>query len=90
MGELCCGRKSETETTQLELAEMLDTTISYIGGIEPFRLFVDDKNWIDDDTLEADDYLERLTTQERQDLTKRIIDRISNGVERILQSETEK
>jgi len=95
----------------MRLADMIDTTTSYIGGmeicanvpsmgmvekiakaldVEPFRLFVDDKNWIDDGTLEADDYLECLTTQERQDLAKRIINRISFSLEQILQPETEK
>ena len=58
--------------------------------IEPFRLFVDDKARIDNDTSVANDYLECLTTLERQDLAKRIIDRISCGVEQILQPETGK
>ena len=58
--------------------------------IEPFRLFVDDKARSGDDSPEADDYLENLTTLERQDLTKRIIARISQDVERILQPETGK
>jgi len=54
--------------------------------IEPFRLFVDDKTRLDD--AAADDYLERLSTTERQDLAKRIIARMSDDVERILQPET--
>jgi len=58
--------------------------------IEPFRLFVDDKDRCGNDTLVADDYLKCLTTLERQDLAKRIIARISDDVERILQPETEK
>jgi len=58
--------------------------------IEPFRLFVDDKDWTDGGTPEADGYLERLTTQERRELAKLIISRISGDVERILQPETGK
>ncbi|MCL2191621.1 MAG: helix-turn-helix domain-containing protein [Treponema sp.] len=97
--------------SQMRLADMIDTTTSYIGGmeicanvpsmgmvekiakaleIEPFRLFVDDKARLGDDTPAANDYLENLTTQERQDLTKRIIARISDDVERILQPEAGK
>jgi len=103
--------RSKGGVTQKQLAEMLDTTTSYIGEIEicakvpsmgmvekiakaleiePFRLFVDDKAQPGGDTPTADDYLECLTTLERQDLAKRIIARISDDVERILQPETGK
>ncbi|MCL2191706.1 MAG: hypothetical protein FWB79_06955 [Treponema sp.] len=95
----------------MKLADILDTTTSYIGGmeicanvpsmgmvekiakaleIEPFRLFVDDRPRSGGDAPTADDYLECLTTPERQDLAKRIIARISDDVERILQPETGK
>ena len=94
---------------QRELAEMLDTTTSYIGeieicakvpslgmvekianalNIEPFRLFVDDKDRSRGDTPSADNYLECLTALERQDLARRIIARVSGEVEQILQPES--
>jgi len=93
----------------MRLADIIDTTTSYIGGmeicanvpsmgmvekiakaleIEPFRLFVDDKARTNGDIRQSDDYMERLTTLERQDLAKRIVDRLSDDVERILRPET--
>ena len=95
--------------SQMRLADIIDTTTSYIGGmeicanvpsmgmvekiakaleIEPFRLFVDDKARTNGDIRQSDDYMERLTTLERQDLAKRIVDRLSDDVERILRPET--
>jgi len=103
--------RKEKKLLQRQLADILDTTTSYIGEIEicakvpsmgmvekiaealeiePFRLFVDDKDCTDGGTPEADSYLERLTTQERRELAKRIIASISDGVERILQPEVGK
>jgi|GEM_PF-304438 len=103
--------RKKRRLSQMKLADILDTTTSYIGGmeicanvpsmgmvekiakaleIEPFRLFVDDRPQLGDETPAADDYLECLTTLERQDLAKRIITRISQDVEKILQPETEK
>jgi len=94
--------------SQMKLAEMLNTSTSYIGeieinskvpsmemvekianalNIEPFRLFVDDKARINEEVPPIDDYLESLTSMQRQDLTKRIITVISNNVEQILQPE---
>lgn len=94
--------------SQMKLAEMLNTSTSYIGEIEinkkvpsmemveriakaleiePFRLFVDDKDRTGADKAIGNDYLESLTTIERQDLTKRIMSLISNDVEHILQPE---
>jgi len=58
-------------------------------NIEPFRLFVDDSEPKDDNIQEAEDYLECLSTKERKDLTQRIVERITNQVEQILQPETE-
>jgi len=58
-------------------------------NIEPFRLFVDEEGEKDDIIQEAEDYLECLTTKERKDLTQRIVKRITNEVEQILQPETE-
>ena len=92
----------------MKLAEMIDTSTSYIGeieinsrvpslamverianalNIEPFRLFLEDKELPDGVAQEADNYLECLSAKERQNLTKRIIDRISDEVELILQPE---
>jgi transcriptional regulator with XRE-family HTH domain len=94
--------------SQMKLAEMLNTSTSYIGAIEiikkipsmemveriakalniePFRLFVDDKDRTGTGRATDNDYLECLSTIERQDLTKRIISLISNDVEHILQPE---
>jgi transcriptional regulator with XRE-family HTH domain len=94
--------------SQMKLAELLNTSTSYIGeieinsrvpsmdmveriakalNIEPFRLFVDDSSRNGRETPKADDYLECLTTVERQDLTKHLLSRISNVVEQALQPE---
>jgi len=103
--------RKKNRLSQMKLAEMLNTSASYIGEIEicakvpslgmvekiaaalkiePFRLFVDDGSRIDGDTPTADDYLECLTTPERQDLAKRIMERISDNLDQILQPETRK
>jgi len=95
----------------MKLAELLNTTTSYIGeieinrkkpsldmvekiadvlGIEPFRLFLekkDEENESGENSL-ADSYLERLSTSERQNLTKRLIVLISNEVEAFIQPES--
>jgi len=67
--------------------------------IEPFRLFVDDNERIKNEHelqpslkgkgfhLDVSDYLEGLTTIERQDLLKRIVALISSDLEQILQPE---
>jgi len=57
-------------------------------NIEPFRLFVDEKEEEDVIPQETEDYLECLTTKERKDLTQRIVKCITNEVEQILQPET--
>jgi transcriptional regulator with XRE-family HTH domain len=100
--------RKKRKLSQMKLAEMLNTSTSYIGeieinrkapsmemvekiakalNIEPFRLFVDDKDRTDTDRTIDNDYLECLTTIERQYLTKQIISLISNDVEHILQPE---
>ena len=100
--------RKKRQLSQMRLAEMLNTSTSYIGEIEinnkvpsmemveriakaldvePFRLFVDDKNRIIDDIHLDDNYLECLTTIERQELTERIIAAISNNLEQILHPE---
>ena len=94
--------------SQMKLAEMLNTSTSYIGeieinnkypsmemvekiakalNIEPFRLFLDDKNRFSENTKINDNYLESLTAIERQDLTNRIFTIISNDLEQVLQPE---
>jgi transcriptional regulator with XRE-family HTH domain len=55
--------------------------------VEPFRLFVDDASRESGEPPRADDYLECLTTIERQDLTKRLLSRVSNEIEQVLQPE---
>ena len=101
--------RKKRHLSQMKLAEMINTSTSYIGeieinnkvpsmemvekiakalNVEPFRLFVDDKARTGADTPEANNYLECLTTTERQDLAKHIITLISNDVEQILQPES--
>jgi transcriptional regulator with XRE-family HTH domain len=101
--------RKKRHLSQMKLAELLNTSTSYIGeieinnkvpsmemvekianalNIEPFRLFLDDSNRIDENTSASADYLENLTALERQDLTKRILSQISNNLEQILQPET--
>jgi transcriptional regulator with XRE-family HTH domain len=103
--------RKKRRLSQMKLAEMLNTSTSYIGEIEinskvpsmemveriaraldvePFRLFVDDGVEGDADTPPAANYLEYLSTRERQDLTRRIISLISNDVEQVLQPESKK
>ena len=100
--------RKKRHLSQMKLAEMINTSTSYIGeieinnkvpsmemvekiakalNVEPFRLFVDDKSRTGADTPTANNYLECLTTTERQDLAKHIITLISNDVEQILQPE---
>ena len=54
--------------------------------IEPFRLFVDDNDKYNNNYT-SDNYLEGLTTIERQDLLERIVTLISSNLEQILQPE---
>ncbi|MCL2008748.1 MAG: helix-turn-helix transcriptional regulator [Treponema sp.] len=97
--------RKERQLSQMKLAEMLDTSTSYIGeieinrkipsmdmvekiaaalGVEPFRLFIDSKTGAGADTLLKENFLESLTTGQRQDLAKCLIDIISNDIELIL------
>jgi transcriptional regulator with XRE-family HTH domain len=101
--------RKKRRLSQMKLAEMLNTSTSYIGeieinskvpsmemveriakalNVEPFRLFVDDEDRGDGNTPAADNYLECLSTRERQDLTRRIVALISNDVEQVLQPES--
>ena len=100
--------RKKRQFSQMKLAEILNTSASYIGEIEinrkipsmdmvekiahaldvePFRLFIDDKDRTEPDTLQAENYLESLSARERQDLTKRLTDLISNDIELVLQPE---
>jgi transcriptional regulator with XRE-family HTH domain len=101
--------RKKRRLSQMKLAEMLDTSTSYIGeieinsrvpsmdmveriaralNVEPFRLFVDDASRGSGEPPRADDYLECLTTIERQDLTKRLLSRVSSEIEQVLQPES--
>jgi transcriptional regulator with XRE-family HTH domain len=55
--------------------------------VEPFRLFVDDRARDSGESPPAGDYLESLTTIERQDLTQRLLSRVANEIENVLQPE---
>ena len=100
--------RKKRRLSQMKLAEIIDTSTSYIGEIEinskvpsmemvekiakaleiePFRLFLDSKDLPKGDKSINDDYLESLSTKERQDLTERIIARVSKEVQQILQPE---
>jgi transcriptional regulator with XRE-family HTH domain len=100
--------RKKKRLSQMKLAELLDTSTSYIGeieinsrvpsmdmveriakalNVEPFRLFVDDTARNSGDLPPADDYLDCLTTIERQDLTQRLLDRVAREIEQVLQPE---
>ena len=100
--------RKKRQFSQMKLAEILDTSTSYVGEIEinrkipslemvekianaleiePFRLFIDDNNRHGENKLPTENYLECLSTTERQDLTKRLINLISNDIEQLLQPE---
>jgi len=82
-------------TPSMEMVERIANALD----IEPFRLFVDDSERIKNESkpqpslkgrsspLDVSDYLEGLTTIERQDLLERIIALISSDLEQILQPE---
>ena len=101
--------RKKRRISQMKLAEMLNTSTSYIGeieinsripsmdmverianalDIEPFRLFVDDKGRTNLSAEDANDYLEYLSTAERQDLSLRIKNRVSNEIDKILHPES--
>jgi transcriptional regulator with XRE-family HTH domain len=100
--------RKKRRLSQMKLAELLDTSTSYIGeieinsrvpsmdmveriatalNVEPFRLFVDDTVRNSGDLPLADDYLDCLTTIERQDLTQRLLNRVAREIEQVLQPE---
>jgi transcriptional regulator with XRE-family HTH domain len=101
--------RKKRQFSQMKLAEMLNTSTSYIGEIEinrkipslemvekianaleiePFRLFIDDKNRGEGSALFEENYLECLSATARQDLTKRLLSLISNDIEQLLQPES--
>jgi len=79
IGEIEINRK----TPSLDMVERIANALE----IEPFRLFIDDKNRNEENTLLARDYLECLSATERQDLTKRLINLVSTDIEQFLQPE---
>jgi transcriptional regulator with XRE-family HTH domain len=100
--------RKKRQLSQMKLAELLNTSTSYIGeieinnkvpsmemvekianalNVEPFRLFVDDTKRSGDAVSGTDNYLERLSSAERQDMTKRFITLISRDITQILQPE---
>ena len=100
--------RKKQRISQMKLAEMLDTSTSYIGEIEinsripslamveriakvlkiePFRLFIDDEGTTAENTQEAENCLELLSSKDRKKLAQRIKTRISYEVDQILQPE---
>ena len=78
IGEIEINRKTPSLDMVERIADALD--------IEPFRLFIDDKNR-NGNTLFAEDYLKCLSATERQDLTKRLVSLLANDIEQFLQPE---
>jgi len=74
--------ESNIRTPSMELAEKIAKALD----IEPFRLFVDDNERIKNEDG-VSDYLEGLTTIERQDLLERIMKLISSDLSKVLQPE---
>ena len=79
IGEIEINRK----TPSLDMVEKIANALE----IEPFKLFIDDKNRNEGKSLPVEDYLECLSVAERQDLTKRLINLISNDIEKLLKPE---
>jgi transcriptional regulator with XRE-family HTH domain len=77
IGEIEINRK----TPSLDMVEKIANALE----IEPFMLFIDNKNRSERNTIFTENYLECLSAAERQDLTKRLINLISNDIEQILQ-----
>ena len=80
IGEIEINRKIPSMEMVEKIANALD--------VEPFRLFIDDESRDGKTTPLNSDYLDCLSTIERQDLAKRIISRVSCNVEQILQPES--
>jgi transcriptional regulator with XRE-family HTH domain len=77
----CIGEiEINSKIPSMEMVEKIANALN----VEPFKLFVDDNSRLNGNMSLADDYLECLTTIERQDLTKRVITLISNDLNQIL------
>ena len=57
-------------------------------GIEPFRLFLENEVLTGRKSQISDDYLECLSSKERQDIANKLKEHISTEVDKILQPET--
>jgi len=79
IGEIEINRKIPS----MEMVEKIANALE----VEPFRLFIDDESRKGKTSASNTDYLENLSTIERQDLAKRIISLISSNVEGVLQPE---
>ena len=79
IGEIEINRKIPSMEMIEKIANALD--------VEPFRLFIDDESRKGKTSPLNADYLDCLSTIERQDLAKRIISLVSYNVEQILQTE---
>jgi len=87
------GLEINIGTPSMEMVEKIAKALD----LEAFRLFVDDNERIKNEhepslrgkgfPLDVSDYLEGLTTIERQDLLERIVALISSDLEQILQPE---
>jgi transcriptional regulator with XRE-family HTH domain len=101
--------RKKRQISQMKLAEMLNTSTSYIGEIEitnrvpsmamveriakalkiePFRLFVDDKARKGTITRKNSQYLDNLTSVERQDMSENLNSLITNVIDKYLHPET--
>ena len=76
------GLEINIGTPSMEMVEKIAKALD----IEPFRLFVDDNERLKNED-DVSDYLESLTTIERQNLLERILNLISDDLKKILQPE---
>jgi hypothetical protein len=56
-------------------------------NIEPFRLFIDDKNRKEAVTQPSSQYLKNLSSTDRQDLSEQLSNLISNAINQYLRPE---
>jgi transcriptional regulator with XRE-family HTH domain len=100
--------RKKRKISQLKLAEMLNTSTSYIGEIEtisrvpsmamveriakalkiePYKLFLEDKNRNGANTRQSNQYLDDLTAAERQDLSENLNSIVAEAVQKYLTEE---
>ena len=79
IGEIEINRK----VPSMEMVERIANALR----IEPFRLFIDDESRNGKNSTLNSDYLDNLSTIDRQDLTKRLISLVSYNIEQVLQPE---